>query len=212
MFRRGSVIWLEFVVGVYNLLVGSKMLRATGTMRLDSYGAFEGPAWLWGGLQVGVALAVWHAALTAGREWRAAMLVLAAVVSWSRAYFFHLGAPSSTGVEATLALGLFAAIGAALHVWRFYDEHDRARRRPPPHPTPDPMRLAQYVDQPGRAPTRKVTSAATLGTAVAVVAAWLAGALGAEMSPEVAAAVASLITAAVAHLTRDRAADGPAGP
>lgn len=133
MLQRGSLLWLELSVGLTCLLVSSWTSVSPGaTFSLESYGAFDGPAWVWGLMLAGAGAFVWLAALTSSRDVRASALVLAAVVTWSRAYFFYLGAPWSGAVATNLALGAVAWIGATIHVWRLYDEEHRASKAPPP--------------------------------------------------------------------------------
>ncbi|MEM1044403.1 MAG: hypothetical protein AAGI91_17475 [Bacteroidota bacterium] len=126
MLRRGSLLWLEISVGAYNLIVGAWTAFGAGTFELDSYGAFEGPAWLWGGVMVGVALMIWSVSLTRPRRWRISALVLSAIVNLTRAWFFYESAPASGGVAAAFSIGLLSALGATVHTWRLLDEHGRS--------------------------------------------------------------------------------------
>lgn len=64
--------------------------------------------------------------------------------------------------------------------------------------------MAQFYDQPTRAPTRKITYAGALGAPLAGVLTIAAWHLGIQVPADVASALGALIAAVVGYLVRER--------
>ena len=65
--------------------------------------------------------------------------------------------------------------------------------------------MAETINQPSAAPTRKIAAAAGVGLPAAVLIAWALSRYEIAMPPEVAAALGSLLSAVIGYVVRERA-------